>query len=132
MPKYDEDQEDYHTYVAAGSGLMIAPKTTDDVDRLGAVLEVLGQTGREQILPAYFDVCIKTRDSRDEQSGKMLDICFGTRCYDIGMIFDWGGIVSTLEGGIDSCTRVFAAKGKLMKTNMSKAFEVLGIEVPEE
>ena len=22
MPKYDEDQEDYHTYVAAGSGLI--------------------------------------------------------------------------------------------------------------
>ncbi len=132
MPKYDEEQENYNTYVAAGSGLMIAPKTTDDVDRLGAVLEVLGETGREQVLPAYFDVCIKTRDSRDEESGRMLDICFQTRCYDIGMIFDWGGIVSTLEGGIDSCTRVFSAKGKLMKTAMSKAFGVLGIDVPEE
>ena len=129
MPKYDDAQTDYHTYVAEGTGLMIVPKTTDDTDRLGKVLEVLGATGQDSILSAYYDVCIKTRDSRDEESGRMLDICFKTRCYDLGLMFNWGSVVSTLKDTApDNLSKVFASTRKGFRKNMAKAFENLGID----
>ncbi len=129
MPKYEESQKDYHTYVAEGTGLMIVPKTTDDGSRLGMVLEVLGATGQDSILPAYYDVCIKTRDSRDEESGRMLDICFTTRCYDLGLMFNWGGVVSNLKDTApDNLSKAFASTRKGFKKNMAKAFESLGID----
>ena len=129
MPKYEESQKDYHTYVAEGTGLMIVPKTTDDGSRLGMVLEVLGATGQDSILPAYYDVCIKTRDSRDEESGRMLDICFTTRCYDLGLMFNWGGVVSNLKDTApDNLSKAFASTRKGFKKNMAKAFDSLGID----
>lgn len=131
LPKYDEVQDSYHTYVAEGAALMIVPKTIDDVDRLGRTLEILGYTGRDQILPAYYEINLKTRDSRDVESGRMLDICLNTRCYDLGVMFDWGGIVMTVKTGMENVTRIITAKGNLMKTSMAKAFKVLDIEVPE-
>jgi hypothetical protein len=127
MPKYDEAQESYNTYVAEGAGLLIVPKTADDFERTGIILETLAATGRDTILSAYYDVCLKSRDSRDEESGRMLDICFSTRCYDLGLMFDWGGVASTLKGGIDVFTRVTAAKGNLMEKAMKKSFVTLGI-----
>lgn len=129
MPKYEESQPDYHTYVAEGTGLMIVPKTTEDGERLGMVLEILGATGQDSILTAYYDVCIKTRDSRDEESGRMLDICFSTRCYDLGLMFNWGSIVSTLKDNApENLSKVFASTRKGFRKNMAKAFENLGID----
>ena len=65
------------------------------------------------------------------ESGRMLDICLNTRCYDLGVMFDWGGIVMTVKTGMENVTRIITAKGNLMKTSMAKAFKVLDIEVPE-
>ncbi len=128
MPKYEETQKDYHTYVAEGTGLMIVPKTTDDTDRLGKVLEVLGATGQDSVLTAYYDVCVKTRDSRDVESGRMLDICFSTRCYDLGLMFNWGSVVSTLKDTApDNLSKTFASTRKSFSKSMKKAFESLGI-----
>ena len=129
MPKYDEAQQAYHTYVAEGTGLMIVPKTTDDKDRLGMTLEVLGATGQDYILKAYYDVCIKTRDSRDEDSGRMLDICFSTRCYDLGLIFDWGGIVTNLKNGEENIANLFASRKKSFSKAMKNAFNRLDIDI---
>ena len=132
MPKYEESQKEYHTYVAEGTGLMIVPKTTDDTARLGMTLEILGATGQDSILTAYYDVCIKTRDSRDEDSGRMLDICFTTRCYDLGLMFNWGSVVSTLKDTApDNLSKVFASTRKSFRKNMAKAFESLGIDTGE-
>ena len=132
MPKYDESQKEFHTYVAEGTGLMIVPKTTDDTDRLGMVLEILGATGQDSILPAYYEVCVKTRDSRDEESGRMLDICFSTRCYDLGLMFNWGSVVSTLKDNApENLSKAFASTRKGFKKNMAKAFENLGIDTGE-
>jgi len=131
LPKYDENQESYYTYVAEGSALMIVPKTVDDMDRLSHTLEILGHTGREQILPAYKETCIKTRNTRDEESGRMLEICFNTRCYDLGVMFDWGGLVMTLKGGPENATTVITKKAVMVKTIMAKAFKELGIEVAQ-
>jgi hypothetical protein len=42
--------------------------------------------------PAYYNVALKTKYARDEESGRMLDLIFSSRCYDIGYVYGWGGL----------------------------------------
>ena len=42
--------------------------------------------------PAYYEISLQRKFSRDEESEKMLDIIFATRLYDVGAVNDWGNI----------------------------------------
>ena len=39
------------------------------------------------LIPAYYDIALKTKFARNDESGKMLDLIFANRMYDIGHIF---------------------------------------------
>ena len=82
-PKYDEASE-YLTNVDAGTNMFVIPSTNRVVDNTSLVLESLAILGREYVIPAYYDVALKTRDSRDEQSAEMLDIIVSNRVFDLG------------------------------------------------
>ena len=41
MPKFDEAQDRYYTYVAVNSDLMVVSRTVKDAARTGEILEVL-------------------------------------------------------------------------------------------
>lgn len=82
-PKYDEYSE-YLSNVDAGTNMMIIPVTNKVADNTGLVLETLAILGREYVIPAYYDVALKTRDSRDEESAAMIDIIVENRVFDLG------------------------------------------------
>ena len=48
----------------------------------------------KRVIPAYYDVQLKTKIARDDESSEMLDIIFAGRKYDLGSIYDWGGLTS--------------------------------------
>lgn len=73
MPKYDEAQKTYMSYVLENVTVMgISPIT--DTARAGAVLEALSIGGYEDIAPAYFDIALKDKYARDADTAEMLDI----------------------------------------------------------
>ena len=82
-PKYDEASE-YTANVDAGTNMMFVPVTNQVQDNTSLVLESLAILGREYAIPAYYDVALKTRDSRDEASSEMLDIIVSNRVFDLG------------------------------------------------
>ena len=79
-----EEADDYVANVDAGTNLFIVPITNSDPDRTSLVLETLAILGRAYTIPAYYDVALKTRDSRDEESAEMLDIIVANRVFDLG------------------------------------------------
>ena len=82
-PKYDESSE-YLSNVDAGVNLFVVPITNSDPTRTSLILETLCILGREYVIPSYYDVALKTRDSRDEESAAMLDIIAANRVFDLG------------------------------------------------
>ncbi|MGN1409820.1 MAG: hypothetical protein ACI4XJ_06550 [Eubacteriales bacterium] len=82
-PKFDESSE-YLSNVDAGVNLFVVPITASDPDRTSLIIETLCILGREYVIPAYYDVALKTRDSRDEKSSAMLDIIREHRVFDLG------------------------------------------------
>lgn len=92
VPKYDEKQENYISFVSQHiCGLMSVPKTNSDLERTGIILEALARESSDTVIPAYYDVTLKNKLLRDDDSVKMLDIIFGNRKLDSGEVFDFGG-----------------------------------------
>jgi hypothetical protein len=76
VPKWDENQQDYHTTSHANYSLVNVPTTlpADRYDMVGAVIEALAAEGYRSTTPAYFESTLKNKYSRDEETLKVLDI----------------------------------------------------------
>ena len=82
-PKYEYDDV-YTTTVNAGAPLALIPVTVSDVERTGAITEALGVYGAKLVIPAFYDVTLKTKFARDNESEEMLDIIKASIIYDLG------------------------------------------------
>ena len=92
-PKHDEIQKEYYNAVYAGCTTAVSiPMTASDIERTGIVLESLTAESYYTLRPAYYDISLKSKLMRDDESGEMLDLIFATRCYDLGQVYNWGGI----------------------------------------
>ena len=85
FPKYTEEQEGYGVMVEAGSRTMTVPANIANPDLSGAVLETLHFLSHRDVMPAYYEVTLKQKVSRDSVSAQMLDIIMDSICYDLGM-----------------------------------------------
>jgi len=96
FPKYDENQKNYLSLVNSIICPGLAVPSTADPEISGAVLEAMAYESRYILLPAYYDVMLKTKVSRDSDSEEMLNIIFGNTTFDLGGIYAFGGIDSEL------------------------------------
>lgn len=95
VPKYTEEQERYYCPVSLWCSNCIAvPKTATDINRTGLIIEALSWKSKYTLLPAYYDITLKGKASRDEESLGMLDLIFASTMYDLGNMFDWGAMYS--------------------------------------
>ena len=83
-PKYDEEQERYYTTVDAGTNLYFVPVTASDPERTSIILEALAAEGYREVIPAYYEVALQTKYTRDDLSVQMLDLIKESRVFDIG------------------------------------------------
>ena len=84
-PKYDEE-DPYTTAINGAANLIVIPITVSDVERTGAITEALCSYGSKYVIPAFYDVSLKTKSARDEESEEMLDIIKDSRVYDLGYV----------------------------------------------
>lgn len=91
-PKYDESSDGYAANVDAGTDLFVVPITTADAERTSIILEALCAEGYRSVIPAYYEVALQKKYTRDDISVKMIDIIKDSRVFDIGYFFgDLGG-----------------------------------------
>lgn len=73
-PKWDEEQDGYYTSSRDGRTMFAIPIDVKDVDFTGLITEALAVASREYVVPAYYNVTLKAKGARDDESGEMLDI----------------------------------------------------------
>jgi len=88
-PKYDEEQDQYYTYNAIGNVTSYQIPITADAEMVGTILEAMGYYGWRDIRPQYFDIALKVKGVRDEDSSQMLDIIFDNVTYDFTEIYSY-------------------------------------------
>ena len=82
-PKYDEAQSDYYSRVAY-YWACIVPVTNKDLEFTGAMLEALNCESANSVVPAYYEIALKGKYSRDNESEQMLQLISDNRIIDIG------------------------------------------------
>ncbi|NLZ36719.1 MAG: hypothetical protein GX897_04490 [Clostridiales bacterium] len=123
MPKYDERQEEYCTWVSPyiASGLVIP--TTADPERTSIICEYLCYASMDTVRPAYYEATIAGKFSRDTESVEMIDIILANRIYDLGMIYDWGGVGTLINDLTSSKKSDFASRYAKIEEKAQKALE---------
>ena len=93
IPKYYESQDRYyHTISSYNSTVLMIPEGTPDLEDLGLAITAIAEQSRRYVTPAYYDIQLKYRDSRDDESGEMLDLIFASRTFDLGCYYNWADI----------------------------------------
>lgn len=91
FPKYDEDQTEYYNTVGSWHSVFFCmPFSTVDTANASILAEALACEGMYTVTPAYYEMTLKNKSARDEDSAEMLDIIFATRVYDLGWYYQFG------------------------------------------
>ena len=100
MPKYSEAQENYFTPISQYGMVVTIPKTNNDAERTGAILDYMSFCGYTDVYPVVSEMlCYK--GLRDDESIKMIDIIYSTKFADIGFLWGWTtGILNSLADGV--------------------------------
>ena len=82
-PKYDESQDKYYSRIE-GCELFGVPKSNQNPEMAAVILEAMACESMNSVLPAYYDVALKVKFTRDDESAEMLDIAFENCVFDYG------------------------------------------------
>lgn len=85
-PKYDENQENYHTVVFDNHSVMCVPMNVSDPERAGMILEALCYESMNLVTPAYYDIILQGKTARDDASNEMLDIIRDSFQFDFAIV----------------------------------------------
>ena len=81
--KYDLNQEEYLSRIE-GCELFGIPKINRKPEMAGAILEAMACESMKSVIPAYYDIALKVKFTRDNESAEMLDLAFKNRVFDFG------------------------------------------------
>ena len=131
-PKYDESQDGYYSLISTGlvPGLSI-PVTNNEPEKAGLICEAMAYYSIDTLTAAYYDNALNTRYIRDEESGDMLDIIFASRAYDIGYIYDVGGLGMLIQNMFAQKNTNFASRYASMEKSAIAALDELSAELEE-
>ena len=96
LPKYDENQDGYHTL--ASTQMLLLPSDMDDPEFVGVVLEALSFESYQQVVPQLYEAVYQNKYLRDSESEQMFDLIRGSLVYDSMWNYGNGGDFSYLIG----------------------------------
>lgn len=93
LPKFDEEQENYYSPSGSGAYVVVIPVSVPDPEFSAYMSELIACEAKNFVTPAYYETTLKSRDARDDESEEMLDdYIFANLKFDIGCVYDFGGI----------------------------------------
>jgi len=112
-PKYTESQEKYYNVYSYGSPGVAIPISVKDPEENGAITEALAYYGRLMLLPAFYEINLQTKITRDEDSPVMLDMMFESATVDLGYVYNFGDIrdmfTKIADSGVNNFASVYAS-----------------------
>jgi hypothetical protein len=110
-PKLNDEQDAYHTHSNDTLSIFLIPGHAADPEFCGTVVDALGAESKFSVIPTFYDVVLKGRTTKDEQSVVMLDIIREN------LTFDFAFAHLTAIGG------VWTSFGQSLMTESSTSFK---------
>ncbi len=126
IPKADEGQDNYYSYANTWAASCAAvPILVKDIEKSTILMEELAYQSRRYYTPAYYEISLKTKISRDEESAAMLDLIYERRTVDMGNLFSVGGVMSGLSNlifptGQNTFASFLQTREKMVHKDMEK------------
>ena len=118
FPMYNEAQGKYHAVVRNAASLIGIPTTVSDPEASALILEALAAESYKTVIPAYYDISLKVKQARDDESGEMLDIIRGNLWMNFGYSY------SLSAGGIGNYMReLIEAKSPNFMSAYERSFD---------
>ena len=125
IPKFDESQKEYYShahdqFIVYG----IVNKDGSNFDNLGAVLECMAIESERTVKNAYFEIALKGKSSKDQQSWDMLDMIVKNLKIDGGLLYTikLNDITQQLRSAVKN-------KAATISTNIFHAIKVQALNV---
>ena len=126
LPKLDAAQEHYYTHNNPHTGVAIAiPITASNLERTGMILEDLSAESRYTLQPAYYEVNLRGKYARDDESQEMLDIILTNTAHDIGYIYNFGNLAEPILRNGQNKKDDYASAFEKVQVRMEKDIEKL-------
>ena len=123
MPKYDEEQKNYRTFLHDQFSVVAIPTTVQEerLDMVSAVIEAMASASYKLVRPVYYEETLRTKIAQDPQSALMMEIITQNIYMDAGMLYSrnfeyfHSSFRSLINSGINDATSRFAAIQKRSK-----------------
>jgi len=126
-PKYDAAQDTYINYIDYFCNIFYAiPVCAPDPENTAYILEVISAASKQYITPAYYDVCLKSKYARDEESSRMLDIIFDTYRLELSNVYNLpisGNATELMGNGKTDFSSLFASQKRALLRQLDKISE---------
>lgn len=100
MPKWDEKQESYVSFMNAwGSGFVAIPQNAD-IEKSAFLTEAMAYAGYETLRKPVYEITLKAKGARDEESEKIIDLIIETSYMDINGVYNFGGTYDIVRDSI--------------------------------
>jgi len=128
-PMLDETQGKYGTRVQDALSLWCIPIDAKNPEMSAAVLEALGAQSYRTVTPAYFDVALKNRYSRDEQTAEMMDLIQDSALINFEQLYNesignpWFVLRTLMPAQNSNYASYWATNSKVITKMLQKAVE---------
>ena len=126
-PKYDSSQDRYYMQINNQQACVLTiPKYSnqDELPKIGAVVSALATLGKNYLTPAFYDITLKGKVTRDAESEKYLDLIYNNIMIDQGRMYDTGkvasGINTLMQGSKTDLASWWASMQTAAQTDLDK------------
>lgn len=132
VPKLNEEQKEYRSFVNGASSMVCVPATVKGEDReyVSIIIEGLASEAYRIITPVLKENYLKRKVTRDAESAEMIDYIVRNRVFDIAYINLYDGVGSYVRDqlakgskDISSALKTYEKSAKKKIDNIVKAFD---------
>nr|MCR5681158.1 hypothetical protein [Clostridiales bacterium] len=130
-PMLNEAQGSYGTRVQDALSLWCIPIDAKDPDMSAAVMEALAAQSWRTVTPAYFDIALKSRYSRDPETSAMMDLIKDSVYINFESLYNraigqpWFVLRNLMPQKDKNFASYWASNKKLLAKNLDKAIKKL-------
>lgn len=124
MPKYDESQSNYLTFVNGSAPLFYISTTEKDLDFVSTMMEAMARYNNSYVTENLYEVVVKSKDARDPQTPSMVDIILRTRVYDFAYYTSLS-LSKVVSDNLATGKEAVAAPYKTAKNSSEKSLKLI-------
>ena len=93
FPMYNESQDNYYSMMHLTASCVSIPRSVNENDlvMVNSMIEAMAYHSMDTLTTQYYEINLKTKGAKDEQSGPMIDKILSSRACDLCYYYQWGG-----------------------------------------